>query len=236
MGIKAVLFDLDGTLLPMDQEIFTKEYFASLAKNLAKYGYESDKLIKSIWIGSAAMVKNIGSQTNEEVFWNKFSEIYGDRVREDKAYFEAYYFKDFDRTKSVCGYNPKAVECVNEIKSLGIRIALATNPLFPSIATEKRANWAGLDIKDFELYTTYENSHFAKPNPEYYGEILQKMQISPDEVLMVGNDVTEDMVADTLGMKVFLITDNLINKENKDISIYPNGNFDDLINYVKENA
>ena len=236
MGIKAVLFDLDGTLLPMDQEIFTKEYFASLAKNLARYGYEPDRLIRAIWLGSASMVKNDGSLTNEEVFWNKFSEIYGDRVREDRAYFEAYYFEDFDRTKRVCGYNPKAVECVNEIKSLGIRIALATNPLFPSIATEKRAEWAGLNIKDFELYTTYENSHFAKPNPEYYEEILQKMQISPDEVLMVGNDVTEDMVASTLGMKVFLINDNLINRENRDISIYPNGNFDDLINYVKKNA
>ncbi len=27
MTIKAVLFDLDGTLLPMDQEVFTKEYY-----------------------------------------------------------------------------------------------------------------------------------------------------------------------------------------------------------------
>ena len=50
---------------------------------------------------------------------------------------------------------------------------------------------------------------------------------------MVGNDVNEDMVAGTLGMKVFLLTDCLINKENVDISQYPHGNYDDLLSYVK---
>lgn len=233
MGIRAVLFDLDGTLLPMDQATFTKAYFGGLAKRLAARGYESEKLIDSIWQGSAAMVGNDGEKTNEEVFWDKFSEIYGKDVRKDEPYFEAYYKEDFDGVKSVCGFNPNAAKAVEEIKSLGLRTALATNPLFPSIATEKRIAWAGLAASDFELYTTYENSHFAKPNPKYYDEILSKLHIQPSDALMVGNDVTEDMAAKSLGMKVFLLTDNLINKENKDISIFPNGTFEDLTKYVK---
>ena len=233
MGIKAVLFDLDGTLLPMDQSVFTKAYFGGLAKRLALRGYEPKKLIDSIWQGSAAMVGNDGEKTNEEVFWDKFSQIYGKDVRKDEPYFEAYYKEDFDGVKSVCGFNPNAAKAVEEIKSLGLRTALATNPLFPSIATEKRIAWAGLADSDFELYTTYENSHFAKPNPKYYEEILSKLQIQPSGALMVGNDVTEDMAAKSLGMKVFLLSDNLINKENKDISIFPNGTFEDLTKYVK---
>ena len=52
---------------------------------------------------------------------------------------------------------------------------------------------------------------------------------------MVGNDVVEDMVAEKLGMKVFLLTDYLINKYQIDTSIYPNGDFNDLINYLNEN-
>jgi len=232
MGIKVVLFDLDGTLLPMSQDVFTKAYFGSLAKKLASHGYEPEKLIKSIWTGSAAMVKNDGTKTNEEVFWNKFSEIYGEKVLEDEPYFEAYYLEEFDKNKDVCGYNPKAAECVAKIKSLGLRVALATNPLFPSIATEKRIKWAGLNVNDFELYTTYENSRFTKPNLKYYEEVLQKMEVSAEETLMVGNDVTEDMVAADLGMKVFLLTDNLINKENADTSSYPAGDFDDLMAFV----
>lgn len=233
MGIRAVLFDLDGTLLPMDQATFTKAYFSGLAKRLAPRGYESEKLIDSIWQGSAAMVGNDGEKTNEEVFWDKFSEIYGKDVRKDEPYFEAYYKEDFDGVKSVCGFNPNAAKAVEEIKSLGLRTALATNPLFPSIATEKRIAWAGLDASHFELYTTYENSHFAKPNLKYYDEILSKLHIQPSDALMVGNDVTEDMAAKSLGMNVFLLTDNLINKENADISRYPNGSFDELMIYIK---
>lgn len=233
MGIKAVLFDLDGTLLPMDQSVFTKAYFDGLAKRLAQRGYDSKKLIDSIWLGSAAMVGNDGKKTNEEVFWDKFSEIYGKDVRKDEPYFEAYYKEDFDGVKSVCGFNPNAAKAVEEIKSLGLRTALATNPLFPYIATAKRISWAGFNALDFELVTTYDNSCFCKPNPEYYKDILKKMCIEPREALMVGNDVSEDMVAETLGIKVFLLTDNLINREGKDILKYPSGSFNDLMKYVK---
>lgn len=115
---------------------------------------------------------------------------------------------------------------------MGFRVALATNPIFPAVATESRVRWAGLEPDDFELYTTYENSKFCKPNPGYYSEIIKKLKCSAEECLMVGNDVTEDMIAEKLGMKVFLLTDCLINKENKDITSYPCGSFDELIEYV----
>ena len=37
--IKAILFDLDGTLLPMDQEIFVREYnFKCIYADIAKLG------------------------------------------------------------------------------------------------------------------------------------------------------------------------------------------------------
>ena len=65
MGIKVVLFDLDGTLLPMEQEKFVKSYFGSLAKKLAPYGFEPEKLIESIWAGMKAMVTNNTDKTNK---------------------------------------------------------------------------------------------------------------------------------------------------------------------------
>lgn len=37
--IKAILFDLDGTVLPMNEEEFTKGYFGLLCKKLVSYGY-----------------------------------------------------------------------------------------------------------------------------------------------------------------------------------------------------
>ena len=49
---------------------------------------------------------------------------------------------------------------------------------------------------------------------------------------MVGNDVDDDMVAAEVGMGVFLLTDNLINKSGKDISRYPSGDFSALAEFL----
>ena len=49
MYLTTVLFDLDGTLLPMDQEAFTTGYFKLLAKKLAPHGYEPKSLVDAIW-------------------------------------------------------------------------------------------------------------------------------------------------------------------------------------------
>ena len=84
MDIKAVLFDLDGTLLPMDQEQFVKMYFGLLAKRLSVRGYESQKLIDTVMAGMMAMIKNDGSRSNETVFWNAFVDAYGKEVLNDK--------------------------------------------------------------------------------------------------------------------------------------------------------
>ena len=231
--IKMILFDLDGTLLPMDLNVFIKAYFGGIAKRLAARGYQADSLISAIWTGTAAMIKNDGKQTNEQVFWDKFAQLYGENAKADEPYFEEFYRLDFDKVQVSCGYNPKAAEAVNTIKQMGFRVALATNPIFPAIATQKRIAWAGLTPGDFELYTTYENSHYCKPNLAYYQEVISALGVSAEECLMVGNDVSEDMIAKQLGMKVFLLTDCLINKDQADISVYPNGSFDQLLEYVK---
>ena len=233
MKITTVLFDLDGTLLPMDQDIFVKTYFGLLAKRIAPLGYEPEKLIKAIWAGTAAMVKNTGEKTNEAVFWDKFCEIFGENARADEPHFAKFYVEEFDKVQLSCGYTHDSARVIELLKSKGYRVALATNPIFPSIATEKRIAWAGLKPSDFEYFTTYENSRHCKPNPEYYRDVINILGVDPRECLMVGNDVTEDMVAKTLGMKVFLLTDCIINKENKDISAYPNGNFSDLIAFIE---
>ena len=234
--ITTVLFDLDGTLLPMDQDIFIKAYFGGICKRLAPIGYDPQRLVEGIWAGTAAMVKNDGGCLNEAAFWSRFTKMFGEKALDDIPMFDDYYREDFDKVSASCGYTPAAKETVDLLKSRGIRVALATNPIFPAIATEKRMRWAGLSPTDFELYTTYENSRYCKPNLHYYEDILQQMKLSPEQCLMVGNDVGEDMVAEALGMKVFLLTDCMINKKNVDISRYPHGDFADLMAYVEREA
>ena len=234
--LKAVLFDLDGTLLPMDQDGFTHGYFKLLCRKLAGYGYDPDQLVKAVWKGTGAMVKNDGSCSNEEAFWRCFSGIYGEDALKDIPLFNAFYANEFQQAKALCGHNPKAKEVVELSKAFGLRVVLATNPLFPAVATQSRIRWAGLEPEDFELYTTYENIGYCKPNPAYYDEILRRMALEGSDCLMVGNDVGEDMVAETLGMKVFLLTDCLINKDDADIVRWPHGGFDDLMAYLRREA
>ena len=231
--ITTVFFDLDGTLLPMDQEVFLNAYMGGLAAKMAPYGYEPRTLVKNIWKGTGAMVMNDGSARNDEVFWKVFSALCGRDAQEDEAVFLDFYQNEFQNVAKACGFDARAAETVRQIKEMGLKVVLATNPLFPAIATRSRAKWAGLNPDDFEYITTYENSFHCKPNPDYYREILDKLALRPEECLMVGNDVTEDMVPEKLGMKVFLLTDCMINKENKDYSCYPHGSFPELMHYIR---
>ena len=230
--IKTVLFDMDGTLLPMDAEKFVKLYFKSLAARIAPLGYEPNKLIDGVWKSTGAMIVNDGKVTNDTAFWKTFAGIFGDRVYNDIPKFDEYYRTDFVAAKAACGYNSKAGELVRLLKQRGIRLVLATNPLFPLVAQEARISWTGIDSSDFDYITHYENSRFCKPNLKYYEEIVTKLGLNPAECLMVGNDVNEDMIAEQLGMKVFLLTDCLLNPSNLDISVYPHGNFDDLEKFI----
>lgn len=232
--VKMVLFDLDGTLLPMDQEQFAGSYFQNLAAKLAPLGYDPKELQDGIRVAAEAMVSNDGSATNEEVFWRKFSEFFGERVNKDKNVFEEFYRNEFQMLASVCRFNPKAAETVKNLKGLGVSVGLAANPVFPKSATESRIRWVRLEPSDFVFRTSYEESAYCKPNPDYYREILQKYHLNAQECLMVGNDVSEDMAAESVGMKVFLLTDCLVNKEQKSISQYPHGNFNKLMLYLAE--
>lgn len=233
MAVTTVLFDLDGTLLPMDQDLFAMTYLKGLAARVAPAGYDPKALMGAIWKGTEAMMVNDGSCLNEARFWQVFTALMGETALEDMPYFDAYYREDFDKVREVCGFNPAAREIIDLVKNKGLRPVLATNPFFPAIATHKRVVWAGLQPEDFAYITTYENSSFCKPNPNYYRELLEKLELRPEECVMVGNDAHEDTAAAQLGIPVFLLTDCLLNKKNLDYSQYPQGSFPELQTFLE---
>ncbi len=231
--LKAILFDLDGTLLPMDLNTFLNDYLTRLTNAMATSRYDPREFQKAVNAGVARMVQNDGSRINEDAFWEGYARHLGSMSPDDKVLLEQYYLTDFQQVRHVCGYNPLAAETIHQLKDMGYRLILATNPLFPALATHSRVRWVGLEPEDFELITTFENSCYAKPNLQYFEEILEKQGLSPEECLMVGNDVAEDMVARKLGMQVFLLTDCLINKSNADINRFPHGSFPELMDYIR---
>ena len=234
MAIKAALFDLDGTLLPMDQNRFLKGYFGLLTEKMVKSGYDAATFMKALLAGTDAMVANDGTKTNEALFWEVFGSFYTKEALPPISLFDEFYEKDFPRTRDFCGFDERPKKIVRAVKDKGLLSVLATAPAFPAIATETRMGYVGLNPSDFVLYTTYENSTYCKPSEGYYREVAAKIGCAPEECLMVGNDVTDDMEpAAAVGMQVFLLTDYLINKNNADIMQYPNGGYDDLLHLIE---
>ena len=232
MPITTIFFDMDGTLLPINQEDFVKDYFQTMVDEIAPIGFEPQKLKDVIIKGTYAMVNGDGTKINSEIFWEVFCAEYGEDALKTKPYFDKYYETTFDVLKKHTFVNPKSKELITMLKNRGIKLVLATNPLFPPLAIQKRLSWAGLSHKDFVLYSTYENATYCKPNPMYFKEIMQKLNLTPQECIMVGNDVDNDMPALEAGIDVFLLTDFLLSRKGKDYSKYTRGNFDDLINYI----
>lgn len=218
--MNTILFDLDGTLLPMDQEDFIKSYFGALAAYMADYGFKPQPLIEAVWSCTRKMMQNDGSVSNCDRFWNSFSDLCGEEAVSHRTDFDRFYATDFEKAKAATRTQPLAAECIRLLKEKGYRLVLATNPIFPKAAMWSRIRWAGLKPDDFAWITTYENASYCKPNPKYYQEILQNIGVCAKDCLMVGNDVEEDMCAAALGMEVLLLTDCLINSREQDISSF----------------
>lgn len=232
---KNYLFDLDGTLLPMDMEDFTKQYFSALCKRFVPIlNIDADTLIKAIWKGTAAMTKNDNFCPNKDIFWKVASEASGMDLTNYIEQFDDFYTKEFIEAKKATGFTPYAKKCIELIKKNGGRLIATTNPIFPAVATKRRLEWAGVRPDDFEFITTYENSSSCKPNLKYFEFICKKCNIKPQDSIMVGNDVDEDMCAEKLGFDTYLITDCIVNRENKEYSQYKSGSFEDFYAFLKQ--
>ncbi len=231
--ITTVMLDLDGTLLPMDAEVFTNAYFSEIAKKAVPLGYEPKAVIAGIWSATKKMMANDGSKANIDVFWENFQEEMGENSIALKEHFDDFYTREFHNVKAATGENAAARELIDGLKAGGLEIIVATNPVFPLDGNLTRLSWVDLKRDDFIYITAYENSSFCKPNPAYYKEILEKTGKKPEECLMVGNDVKEDMAAQKAGIETYLVTDCLINSGGEDISKYKHGSFAEMMEYLE---
>jgi HAD superfamily hydrolase (TIGR01549 family) len=204
MTLKAILFDLDGTLLEHDmRNDFIPHYFALLSKHMAEW-IPPDKLAPSVMRGADAVTENDGSRTNEEAFAEVFYPLIGHPREEMGPRFMDFYTRVFPALRQYTAPKPEARLAVQTAFDRGYDVVIATNPHFPDIATQHRLAWAGVDGFPYRKVTTYENSHFAKPSLGYYQEILDELGCAPEEALMIGDEAM-DMVAARLGCTTFLV-------------------------------
>ncbi|GMA63225.1 HAD family hydrolase [Alicyclobacillus fastidiosus] len=231
--LTTLLFDLDGTLLPFELDSFMRGYFERLVPHLRDHVHPHEV---APWI-LGAMRRVVENEVVHLTNLDKFRRALFDNESEKEAQiwpiFEAFYASSFQELQDLTSPTNIAREICRTAYDKGYQLVLATNPIFPEVATQSRMRWAGLDESWFRLVTTMENSHFCKPNPKYFLEILDALDLAPNECMMIGNDVQEDGAAGHVGIRTYLVTDNLIDRELGTFHFEHQGTLEEVLRFVK---
>lgn len=233
---RAVCFDLDGTLLPMDLEEFLSSYYKALGKFAAERGFNSAAVLRGVDAGVRAMLVHDDGTTNHEAFWTAFRAAVdgetGDADTDWEGIFNQFYEEDFGKLGASTAPNPAAARAVAALQAKGYPLVLTTMPLFPPRAVEWRLRWAGVDPAAFQRMTVYTNSTSVKPKLAYYQENLDALGLTGEEVLMVGNNTVEDLAFMQLGADAFLVTDCLLNPNDFDVNEVRHGTLEQFAEWV----
>ena len=233
---RAIFFDLDGTLLPMELEEFMEKYMSTLTAFVVAHGLEPKLFQKALMAGIKAMAEDDSPRSNAEAFWEMFFSIVEEDSEKWIKLFEDFYENEFGKIGKGFKKNPCAAEAVELLSEKGFPLVLATMPMFPLKAVEWRCEWAGVDPGIFERVTNFENSTSVKPKLAYYEENLKAAGLKPEEVLMVGNNTREDLAAMELGCDGYIIVDHLINPNEFDLGTVKHGSFNDFIEWISDFA
>ena len=206
--IKAVLFDLDDTLLNIDLASFVARYLSGQARVLSEIsGLPFFRTFGAITSGYLAVnsQKRTDDMTNAELFgsivFRKTGIPISDPAISDAlTCYERCILPTYQNGLVRAYPRPGIQESLESAHALGLTVALATNPLFTLAADEVRMEWAGVKPEDFAAISTMENSRRTKPSARYSEEFCCGLGLAPQECLMVGNDVTRDFPRPDIGL------------------------------------
>lgn len=229
---KAIFFDLDGTLLPLDMDLFIKRYFGALREFASEQGLDGDAFLEALLAATKAMTVE-GEGTNADRFWSVFASLLKCDSDGLAPLLDDFYETRFDELGQGIVPTPESARIVSLLKEKGYPLYLTTMPLFPRIAVEKRLGWAGVPVDAFERITSYENSTSVKPYAAYYRENIKAAGVAAESILMVGNNTKEDLAALDLGVDGFLVTDCLLDPIGFDVESVKHGSLAEFLSFVE---
>jgi FMN phosphatase YigB (HAD superfamily) len=242
--VKTLLFDLDGTLLPVRLEELVRPYMGALTRHwgpLLAASTPPEKIPEHVMASMEMMVRSANpARTNGEVYWEALQARIGAPIDALGGQSFVDFYRDvFPKLRGLYADRLPGTgrALVQAALDAGFEIVLATNAIWPGVAIEERMRWA--DVHDFpwKLVTHFDNMHFCKPHPGYYLEILERIGREPGQCFMVGNDVDEDGVAaKRAGLRVVLLTDWIENRRDTPLDGLPTTTAEALIERLRSGA
>lgn len=193
--IKAVLLDLDNTLLHNPDAHWVTAFRLQWDQHFAaNYGVEK---------ASRALRKALGClnrepatyRTNADTIFEALASELPLTQAELSAAISSFYASRYRLLKEETRPIAYAADLAQALFDQDLLVAIATNPFFPEGATLERIGWAGLTdyISEFAFITHSENMHFAKPSPAYFAETIARVGVEPDEALLIGDSLINDI-------------------------------------------
>jgi len=240
--IRALMLDLDDTLLVNDWHTFFPPYLAMLSAHMRPI-MPATRLTAALSAGNDAMFRADGSQgTLAEVFMARFLPLAGIELDRASAAFGAFYRNGFDKLQAYTAQDPAASDLVSLARGLGLKLAIATQPVFPLEAVQARLRWAGVpdETHHYDYIATFDTQRACKPSAVYFADILQRLAVTPGEALMVGDSASSDMAAGRLGIRTFYVERGRSSDVNGepigDVACDARGSLADLVAMVRTGA
>lgn len=184
--IKAVIFDLDGTLLDRDKSVidFIKcQYSRKIAGNVPKKQY----------ISRFIELDNHGYTWKDKVYQQLVKEFNLKLTWEDLLQD---YLSEF---KHHCVPFPNLIRMLEDLKSRNLSLGMITN----GKGKFQMDNIEALGIKKyFDTIAISEWEGIKKPDPQIFIRTLERLGFSPEESIFVGDHPENDVkAAQNIGMK-----------------------------------
>ncbi|MBI5302318.1 MAG: HAD family hydrolase [Chloroflexi bacterium] len=207
--IKALLFDMDGTLVDISMQTFLPQYFGALSKKLAHL-VAPEKLIVQLHASTKVMMNNSDpTRMLVDAFSADFFPKLGLTREQLEPLFHDFYATEYRALSTYARRVAGVREVLTRAFAATRKVALATGPFFPLTAITQRLEWGGVGDFPYALVTSYETMHTSKPHAAYYREIATQLDVAPEECVMIGDDPQMDMTpARRAGMKTFWITND----------------------------
>ncbi len=198
----AVLFDLDGTLLDIDGEGFLDAYIDALMDWWRPD--DATAFRQAVMAASVPIFAPHPGRTNGEVFRSHLAAHLGTTPADILARLRRFHHESLATLRFPARALPEARACVLHCLDLGLRIAVATTPIYMPEVIGLRLKWAGLADLPWELVTDSERMQTCKPHPAYFAEAAGQLGLQTQRCVMVGDDPLQDGPAGQTGMAVLL--------------------------------